>query len=112
MSVTRRLKWARSHYRLVRHLSQVLQYENWVPKMRTFEFVNLPPSFFEKTGPIEDFLDKRGGDDCYLESFDFCVLANEIKCGGTQKLIFRNLVVVTLRLCFFYYRHAELPLPE
>lgn len=90
----------------------MLQYENWVPKMRVFEFTNLPPSFFEKTGPVEAFLEKKTAHKCYLEAFDFCVLANEAKCSGTQKLIFRNLVVVTLRLCFFYYRHAELPLQE
>ena len=93
---------------MVRHLTQILHPENWLAKLKNFEFTSLPPSFFEKTGLIEDFLDKNWTNDCYLEDFDFCVLENEEKCGGSQKLIIRNLVVVTLRLIFFYYRYAEL----
>jgi hypothetical protein len=76
--------------------------------LKTFEFTNLPPSFFEKTSLIEEFMDKNINDDCYLDEFDFCIIANETNSGGTQKLIFRNLVVVTLRLIYFYYRNAEL----
>jgi hypothetical protein len=93
---------------MVRHLTQVLHPENWLARLKTIEFTNLPPSFFEKSGLIEDFLEKNIINDCYLEDFDFCVLANEEKGGGTQKLILRNLVVATLRLIFFYYRYAEL----
>ena len=104
----RRLIWSGSNYGLVKHLTQVLHPENWLSKLKSFEFTKLPPSFFEKSGLIEDFLDKNLNDDCYLDEFDFCILANEAKGGGTQKLVFRNLVVSTLRLIFFYYRYAEL----
>lgn len=93
---------------MIKHLTQLLRPENWLSKLKTFEFTNLPPSFFEKTSLIEEFLDKNLNDDCYLDEFDFCIIANETNSGGTQKLIFRNLVVVTLRLIYFFYRNAEL----